>query len=221
MLCVMEATKHWGASCIWADVTFEIGSGELATLTGASGSGKSTLLRVAAGLESLDAGAVTWRGEELCPQRRIADVIYVGQDHGLFSHRNVLDQIVVPLRCVKGDPKRQAVEAGYYWLEVMGLQDHATKDTRQLSGGQRQRLAIARAAALQPQLFCLDEPTSAQDEHRAADILDVLQDLAKAGCAVLVSTHDVRMVSLKASKQLHLEGGVLIEHQTAAALTTP
>ena len=169
-----------------------IESGERVALMGRNGAGKSTLLRAAAGLLEPVRGSIeTPRGSALLPQSP-ADLF---------------------LRERAGDELPGA--AGARALDAAGLGWAADRDPRDLSGGERERLALAivmagREGGGEPGIVCLDEPTRGMDAARKATLIEWLGELAGAGSAVLVATHDVEFASRLAARVALLGDGELI-----------
>lgn len=145
------------------EVSLEIEEGEFLVLVGPSGCGKTTLLRLIAGLESPDAGSVAFDGQSMnSVPAEARDVAMVFQNHALFPHLSVLENLALPLR-LRG---RRAREIRPRVLEVAeGLELAALLDRAPaaLSGGERQRVALGRALITQPRVLLLDEPLSHLD----------------------------------------------------------
>jgi putative ABC transport system ATP-binding protein len=100
-------------------------------------------------------------------------------------------------------------------LRAVGLEDHLGKLPHDLSGGQKQRVAIARALAAQPRLLLADEPTAALDRQSGRDVVTLLQGLAREqGCAVLMVTHDPRILDV-ADRLVQMEDGKLWSEEPA------
>lgn len=191
MLMVEKLTKYFHNHVLWSDVDFELSSGEIALLLGSSGSGKTTLLKILAGLEPADTGVVSWQGLLNFTE---AQGIYVPQQGGLFSHLDVISQIVMPLCCLKKMDKTQATAIAKQWMEkcLVPMKPHVS--IHQLSGGQKQRLALARALALDPKWLLLDEPTSAQDPQHTSHILKLLKSVASQGTGFIICTHQKQVL---------------------------
>lgn len=160
-------------------------------LFGRSGCGKSTLLRALAGLDPTTTGRLSFRGEQwqdgrwsLPTGRR--DIGFVFQDAALFPHLSVRGNLLYALRRTSGQTL-EALDKMAIRLGIEAWLDH-TVDT--LSGGQRQRVAMARALLMQPRLLCMDEPLSALDWRAKAELLPLIDTLAReTGIAVLYVTH--------------------------------
>jgi multiple sugar transport system ATP-binding protein len=160
-----QATRIYpGASVAALDrLEVTIADGELLVLVGPSGSGKTTALRMLAGLEDVDAGAVSIGEEDvsdLPPRDR--DVAMVFQNYALYPYLTVEANIGFPLRMIgvrKGERARRVHEAA----QLLGIEDLLERKPGQLSGGQRRRVAMGRAIVREPRVFLMDEPLSNLD----------------------------------------------------------
>lgn len=184
---------------IIADVSLTVMPGEVVVIEGRSGSGKSTLCQLVAGLEAPDRGSVLVGGEPAASVRDWGRLALLPQRLGLPAELSVRENVTLPC-WVRGLPERPEL------LESFDLAHLADRLTGQASRGEQQRVAIARAAALGPDVIVLDEPTSHQDEGHAELVVRQLLELARAGSAVLVATHDPRLVS-EADQVVHLHAG--------------
>lgn len=190
------------------------GVGVLA-LIGPSGSGKSTLLRLIAGLEDFEKGSIELNGFNL-EKGKLDDfrkeVGFVFQDHNLFSHLTILQNICLVLEKVhKRDPKeaKEEVEA---LLDQFGLIEHKDKFPHQISGGQSQRVSIVRALAIKPKIILLDEPTSSLDPVLTYEVLVAIQKLIEQKKNVIIVTHEIGFAREIADYILYLEDGKIVEH---------
>ncbi|NLH82627.1 MAG: ATP-binding cassette domain-containing protein [Phyllobacteriaceae bacterium] len=176
-------TKRFpGEPTVLSDVSLAVGAGEIVTLIGPSGCGKSTILRLAAGLESVDAGTVE------APSHGVG---FVFQDATLMPWASALDNVALPLR-FSAVSKAEARARARVALDGIGLAEAAAKRPRELSGGMRMRVAVARAMVGDPSLLLMDEPFAALDEitrFRLVDDLLALRDLRRLG--ILFVTHSI------------------------------
>lgn len=163
-------------------------------VVGPNGAGKTSMLRLIAGLEALDSGSLSIDGAVVDqPDRGVLEpahrrpVAYVFQDHRLFPHLRIEDDVAFPLRR-RGADRRVARRRARELLDRVGLADRATSRPHQLSGGQRQRVALARALATEPEVLLLDEPLASVDDQSRRELQQVLAE-APARTIVLV-THD-------------------------------
>jgi peptide/nickel transport system ATP-binding protein len=185
-------------------VDLRVAAGQTVGLVGESGSGKSTLARVITGLEPLDRGQLTWRGQALArsveqrPRGILRQVQMVFQDPDSTLNprqrvRTMLERSIRRLTALDAAGRRERAAA---LLAAVDLEPRYL-DARpaQLSGGQRQRVAIARAFAGAPALVICDEPTSALDASVQATILNLLDRLQRnQGTAYLFISHDLGVV---------------------------
>jgi sulfate/thiosulfate transport system ATP-binding protein len=188
---VEGARKRFGDFQALDDVSIDVPDGSLTALLGPSGSGKSTLLRAIAGLETLDAGRVLIRGEDV--SRRPAqkrEVGFVFQHYAAFKHMTVFGNVGFGLKIRKW--KRPQIERRVHeLLELVQLEGLADRLPSQLSGGQRQRMALARALAVEPQVLLLDEPFGALDAKVRKDLRSWLRRLHDdTGVTTIFVTHD-------------------------------
>ena len=164
---IRNVSKKFGNFAALRDVSFEVRPGELVALLGPSGCGKTTLLRIVAGLESPDAGAVMFDGEDATSrqagERRVG---FVFQHYALFRHMTVFENVAFGLR-VRPRAHRPSTESiaekVTNLLKLVQLDYLGDRYPSQLSGGQRQRVALARALAVEPRVLLLDEPFGALD----------------------------------------------------------
>ena len=183
------------------EVSLELHRGEVNLLMGPSGSGKSTLLAVLSGLLRPDGGAVValgrdvWRMADPEMERfRLHHCSYIFQGYNLFPALTARQQLEVVLRWGEGVSGAEARKRADHVLGQLGLAGRAHLRPAQLSGGEKQRVAIARALVKNPAFVFADEPTSALDWENGRQVMDLLQESARArGATVLVVTHDHRL----------------------------
>jgi len=190
---VRAITKRYGTMAALEDVYLDIASGEFLTLLGPSGSGKTTLLMVLAGFVRPDAGDVHFGDRSvvrLPPHKR--DIGLVFQNHALFPHLNVFDNIAFPLR-LRGLAKAEIADRVAGTLDLVQLAGFGDRRVTQLSGGQAQRVALARAIVFEPRLLLMDEPLSALDRQLREHMQIELRALhEKLGMTTVYVTHDQR-----------------------------
>ena len=172
---VAEGVSHrYGTLDVLSDINLTIRSGEIVALLGPSGCGKSTLLRMLGGLEQPTSGRILMSGEP--PVDSLNPLTFVFQDFALVPWRNVADNVALPLEhhaMSASERARRVREA----LTRVNLSDFGQAFPRQLSGGMRQRASIARALAVNPAVFLMDEPLSALDAQTRELLMDDLQRL--------------------------------------------
>ncbi|UYQ64928.1 ABC transporter ATP-binding protein [Streptomyces peucetius] len=208
-----------GAAAVHAlrGVSFDIPRGELVALKGRSGSGKTTLLNLVGGLDSPDEGRITVDGVELSAlgedgllELRRDRLGFIFQSFGLIPILSAAENVGVPLRLRKADP-REREERVALLLALVGLADHAAQRPGELSGGQQQRVAIARALANRPKLLIADEPTGQLDAETGLAVMELLRAVVRSeGVTALVATHDPQLLGL-ADRVLELRDGEIVE----------
>jgi len=188
-LLVQNLSKQFGDKTVLEDINFSMQSGEFVTFVGSSGCGKSTLLRLIAGLDLPSGGRIQVDGSPVegpGPDRGM-----VFQKYSLYPWLNAADNVAFGMR-LQGMTSADVRNRTAYFLEVVGLQDAATKLPRELSGGMQQRVAIARALATNPSVLLLDEPFGALDLQNRETMQEFLLQLwQRTGLTVLLITHDV------------------------------
>lgn len=178
-LTVDGLVKRYSPSSKVGPISFEVNEGEFFSLLGPSGCGKSTTLRAIAGFEKTDEGAISLFGkriESVPPHRR--DVGLVFQNHALFAHLNVLQNIGFGLS-LRALPRREIERRIEPMLAMVGLEGLGHRMPSQLSGGQQQRVALARSLILEPPLLLLDEPMSSLDMKLRVQMRQELRELQR------------------------------------------
>jgi ABC-type ATPase involved in cell division len=111
-----------------------------------------------------------------------------------------------------GGARREDVDRARLLLERVSLAEKQRRAARVLSGGERQRAAIARALITRPRALLLDEPTAHLDAENAARVVELLAELRDAGHAVLIATHDPRVLARRDLTRVHrIDGGRLVD----------
>ena len=226
MIAIEALWKARATGPVLCDVSLAVGEGEVTALIGPSGGGKSTLLRCLNGLELFDAGSVSIAGHRLGAgghpaallERVRRDVGMVFQQFNLFPNMSVLDNVATAPRVVARVPAEESRSRALALLDRVGLGSFAAARPATLSGGQQQRVAIARALAMQPRVMLFDEPTSALDPAMAAEVLDVIVDLARGGQTMVVVTHDHGFARRAATHVVELVAGRVAWQGSAADL---
>ena len=200
----------------------------MVALIGASGSGKTTFLRCINLLEEYHRGRIELDGESIgyaadgrrrkLGERQVsaqrARIGMVFQSFNLFPHMTAEANVMLGLTKVRGMANAEAEERARHWLDRVGLDDRRRHYPYQLSGGQQQRVAIARAVAMEPRLMLFDEVTSALDPELVAEVLAVMQDLARSGMTMVVVSHEMLFVRDVATRVIFMDGGLIAQSGT-------
>jgi octopine/nopaline transport system ATP-binding protein len=221
-LSVRNIHKSFGEHHVLKGISLDAHEGDVISILGASGSGKSTLLRCLNLLEIPDDGTVALAGEELKMKRRRDGKLQIGdrrqvdrirsrlgmvfQNFNLWSHMNVLENVIEGPMRVQKRSRAEAVEEAEALLAKVGLAEKRQHYPAHLSGGQQQRVAIARALAMHPKVMLFDEPTSALDPELVGEVLRVMRALADEGRTMLVVTHEMGFAK-------HVSNRVMFLHQ--------
>jgi cell division transport system ATP-binding protein len=215
-------SRAYGSRLAVDGVDLNLHSGELTFLVGPSGAGKTTLLRLInreirptggeVKVDGIPAHAI--KASHVAELRRRVGVVF--QDYKLLPRLTAMENVafglqVADLRISDDEARERSLDA----LEAVGLGDRGNAFPNQLSGGQQQRVAIARAVVAQPPVLIADEPTGNLDQDTAWEIMDLFEDIAAWGTAVLVATHNVDIVTRLQRRVVTLVHGRLVRDQPA------
>ncbi len=168
-IALSNITHRFGELTALDDVSLHAHEGEIVAIIGPSGCGKSTLLGIAGGILQPTSGEVVLRG--VPAGDTLNEITFIFQDFSLLPWLNVRDNVAFVLkhhRLGAAEIRRRIADA----LERTNLSEFASALPKQLSGGMRQRVGIARALAVRPAIFLMDEPLSALDAQTRELLLD-------------------------------------------------
>ncbi len=199
------------------NVNLEIHKGEFIYLIGKTGTGKTSLLRMLYGELPLNEGSGIVADFELNKLtykqipflRRKLGIVF--QDFQLLTDRNVRDNLLFVMKATGWKNDQLMISKTTEVLRLVGLEDKALKMTHELSGGEQQRIVIARALINDPGLILADEPTGNLDPETADEIIGLLWKISKNGTAVLMATHDYRVVEKFPARILKAENYTLTD----------
>jgi ABC-2 type transport system ATP-binding protein len=197
---VKGLTKRYGERTALRDVAFDVATGELVAIVGPNGAGKTTLLSILAGVQRATAGTVSGPGTGPA-------IGWAPQQTALYSKLSVAENLELFAR-LEGvaDPAAAVTRM----LEQTGLRGRADERVERLSGGNRQRVNVALGLIGDPPALALDEPTSALDPGQRERVWEFVGALARAGTAVLFSTHHLGEVHRYATRAIVLADGELL-----------
>ena len=234
---VHHIEKHFGATRVLEDISFDLEQGQALAIIGSSGSGKTTLLRCLNFLEKPEQGTIsvagnlifdaadpaTQRESEVRKKRLHFGLVF--QSFNLFPQYTALKNVTLARELLAQEQpdfkqnKKQILEEiqadGRELLAKMGLSERANHYPSQLSGGQQQRVAIAQALALHPDILCFDEPTSALDPELTGEVLRVIRELAEQRTTMIIVTHEMAFARDVADQVIFMDGGVIVEQGDA------
>ena len=224
---VHHIEKHFGATRVLEDISFDLEQGQALAIIGSSGSGKTTLLRCLNFLEKPEQGTIsvagnlifdaadpaTQRESEVRKKRLHFGLVF--QSFNLFPQYTALRNVTLAKELLSQERpdfkanRKQILEEiqaeGRELLAKMGLSDR----------GQQQRVAIARALALHPDILCFDEPTSALDPELTGEVLKVIRSLAEQKTTMIIVTHEMAFARDVADQVIFMDGGVIVEQGPA------
>ena len=215
-----EEVETWALN----NVSLEIKEGEFVAIMGPSGCGKSTLLNILGLLDNPSGGEYYLNGTDVSKfteaQRtnlRKGVIGFVFQSFNLIDELTVFENVELPLvylGCRKSERKRKVMEV----LDRMNIAHRAGHFPQQLSGGQQQRVAIARAVVTDCPLILADEPTGNLDPVTAEGIMQLFEEIACRGCAVVMSTHNTSLIENYPARAILFAQGKIREIDLKAEL---
>ena len=220
-----QAIRDAGGIVAAADVSFDVGVGEIFVIMGLSGSGKSTMVRCLSRLVEPTAGHILLDGNDLLAvsKKELIDIRrhkmgMVFQSFGLLPHLNVIDNVAFPLK-LQGVGEAERRERAQRVIDLVELSGREAAFPRELSGGQQQRVGIARSLAVEPELWFLDEPFSALDplirRQMQDEFLRLQQMLHKS---IVFITHDFLEALRIADRMAIMRDGMVVQIGTPTEL---
>jgi D-xylose transport system ATP-binding protein len=219
-----SVAKSFGAVKVLTDVNFVAYSGQVTALVGDNGAGKSTLIKGIAGVQPYDSGTIHFEGKEVqinAPKDASAlgiEVVY--QDLALCDNLDVVQNMFLGremVRKISLDEENMELKAKKTLadLSVRNISSVRQKVSN-LSGGQRQTVAIARSVLWENKLVVLDEPTAALGVSQTKQVLKMVRNLADAGLAVILISHNMQEVTAVADRIQILRLGQMVANLKAS-----
>lgn len=198
------------------NINIEIEKGEKVAIIGPNGAGKSTLFSHFNGLTEPTSGCVKIEGkpisfekDELLKVRQKVGIVFQDPNDQLFAPTVKEDISFGPMNLgLSYDEVEKRVEDA---LKMVGMENYEDKTPHHLSGGQQKRIAIAGIIAMKPELMILDEPTAGLDPDGVEKVLNIMNQLNEEGMTLIISSHDIDMISKYADKIFVLYNGEIIE----------
>ena len=198
------------------NINIEIEKGEKVAIIGPNGAGKSTLFSHFNGLTEPTSGCVKIEGkpisfekDELLKVRQKVGIVFQDPNDQLFAPTVKEDIAFGPMNLgLSYDEVEKRVEDA---LKMVGMENYEDKTPHHLSGGQQKRIAIAGIIAMKPELMILDEPTAGLDPDGVEKMLNIMNQLNEEGMTLIISSHDIDMISKYADKIFVLYNGEIIE----------
>lgn len=220
MISVKNLTKTYRTKEIETPVLrgihLEVKEGEFLGIMGKSGAGKSTLMYQIGLLDHPTSGEIIINGvntEQMHTEERtdmrLNELGYVFQDYALIPELTAVENVMIPL-LMKGLSKTEAREISVKMLDRIGLLQRIDNKPSALSGGEQQRVSIARATAHNPKILFADEPTANLDTISGFAIIELFNDLHKAGQTIVMVTHEEEYAKY-CDRIVYLEDGQIVK----------
>jgi ABC-2 type transport system ATP-binding protein len=214
VISVQHLTRRFGSRTAVNNVTFDVSRSEIVALLGPNGAGKTTTLRMLAGLIAPTGGSIAIDGVQLTRATGATIRARIGlltEAPGLWDRLTVRENLRVYSQLYGLSDADRRIDRV---LELFALADRGSTRTAELSKGMRQKVALARTLLHEPVVLLLDEPTSGLDPEVTRTVRQLLDERRTAGCAILVSTHNLDEAERIADR-------VAVLHQHLVAIDSP
>jgi branched-chain amino acid transport system ATP-binding protein len=219
---VIEGLQAWyGPSHVLQGINIEVRRGEIVCLIGRNGAGKTTTLRTVMGLVDRRAGRVAFDGQELLGRpahvRNGLGLGYVPEERRIVSGMTVRENLRLGLlaAAVKRPERVVIGEVAEIFPRLAERLDQAAVT---MSGGEQQMLAIARAMVSQPKLIMLDEPSEGIMPVLVDEMFALFGRMRDGGTTILLVEQNVELALALGDRAYVIDGGLIVHHDTAAAL---
>jgi heme exporter protein A len=212
-LTIAGVARHYGRRKALSQISFTCDAGEIVGLLGPNGAGKSTLLNVLATLVTPSKGSVQY-GDQSAHEggAEIRGMIgMLGHDLFLYPELTARENLTFFAQLYGVSDVSGTVTAA---LAQAGLADRADDFVSSFSRGMRQRVALERALLHGPQLILLDEPFTGLDQASSGALVARLQERQKAGCLIVLATHDLDVAEGLLSRAIYLKDGRMVGSDT-------
>jgi iron complex transport system ATP-binding protein len=217
MLGIRSISVNYGKTEVLHNLTLDVEAGEVVSLIGPNGAGKTTLIRAISGVLPLQTGSILVKDQDLAGisiSERARLLAVVPQARRLPPDYSVQQAVLMgrtPYLGWLGIPSTSDYEKARWAIERTQISEFTERRVNELSGGEQQLVLVARALAQDSPVVLLDEPTAHLDLRHQATILDLVHTLAREqGLAVLMSLHDLNLVSLYSDRIALLANGQLL-----------
>ncbi len=212
--------KDFGASTALAELSCTVAAGEVVGLLGPNGAGKTTTMKLVLGLLRPTRGSARV-GPLDCTRdaRAVKERLGYSPDEPAFYDFLTGNETIDFVLNVRGAPA-QARERLPQLVDALELGSSLDAPTASYSHGTKKKLALLLALVHEPALLLLDEPTNGLDPPTAARVRSLLRDRARAGAAVVVSTHLLDMANVLCDRVLVLHRGRLVAEGSPASIRT-
>ncbi|MFU0824123.1 cell division ATP-binding protein FtsE [Clostridium sp.] len=201
-----------------SNINLEIDRGDFVFLVGPSGAGKSTFIKLLYKEIEPTTGRILLNGEDVTKLKRKNIPFYrrkigmVFQDFRLIPSLNVYENVAFAMRVIEA-PYKEIKKRVPLVLSMVGLSHKFKCFPNELSGGEQQRVALARAIVNNPTMLIADEPTGNLDPDTSMEIMNILNDINKAGTTIIMATHDKGIVDTLKKRVIAIEKGVIVRDE--------
>ena len=202
---VSHLAKRFGQTQAVADVSFEVGTGEIFGLLGPNGAGKTTTIRMMLDIFRPDSGAVHVLGGALDEAKK-QRICYMPEERGLYKDQK-LEPTLVYLATLKGMTEAAARGRLPEWLRRLDLWEHRTKKVQELSKGMQQKAQLIATLLHDPELIVVDEPFAGLDPVNTRLIQQIFEEQRRAGKCILMSTHQMYQVEALCDRIVLINAG--------------
>ena len=205
---------------IFSNISFFIDKGDVLCILGPNGTGKTTLIKCLNGLHDIKSGEISVNGNDMkkLSFKQISKHIgYIPQSHVPSFPFKVFDVVLMgraPYLNLTDSPKDEDVEIAEDALKTLGIEDLKDKEYTNLSGGERQLVFLARVLCQKPDILILDEPTSHLDFGNQIKLLEIIDNHAKSGLSIIMSSHFPDHAFLSSTKVAIMKDGGFIDFGT-------
>jgi len=214
-----NVTKVYGKNIpALSNINLSIDKGEFVFLVGPSGAGKSTFIKTLLKEVDPSIGSVVVNNVDITTLKR-KDIPYyrrkigvVFQDFRLIPNLNVYENVAFAMRVIEA-PMKDIKKKVPAVLSMVKLSNKHKAFPHELSGGEQQRVSLARALVNNPALIIADEPTGNLDPDTSMEIMDILNDINRAGTTILMATHAKDIVDNMKKRVIALEKGNLVRDE--------
>lgn len=214
---ICDISAGYGRRCVLSGVTLTVKSGEITVLLGENGCGKTTLFRAIQGGIPLRHGEIYVNDVPLSPlnpRKRARYVTMMPQENPPISGltgRDLAETAFYPAHGTFGSPTESELERLLSTAEKFGAEHLLSRDLSEMSAGERQMMGLLRASVQDTPVLLLDEPSSALDFNKTAEMFAMLRDIASGGRIVLLILHDPTLALRHAATLARMAGKTIEE----------
>ena len=220
---VKNISFNYDGEEIFEDISFSVSKGDVLCILGPNGTGKTTLIKCLNGLHDIQSGEILINGENMKKLSFKQISRHIPQSHVPSFPFKVFDVVLMgraPYLNLTDSPKQEDIEIATDALKILGIEDLKDKEYTNLSGGERQMVFLARVLCQKPDILILDEPTSHLDFGNQIKLLEIIDNLAKTGLSIIMSSHFPDHAFLSSTKVAIMKDKKFIDFGTPDEVVT-